>query len=220
MSLKHDIEFTLNGVQRKRDGRRHDERPRHAARGGRPHRHQVRLRRGRMRRLHHPGRRRLAELLPDVRRRLPRPQRHHHRGPHRPPRGDALRDAFVEHGAVQCGFCTPGMMMQADHLLRKHEHPDDGLRQARHRGQPVPLHRLQENRRRRGRLRRTEAKEHRHDRRRKETPCHRTRFADRQAHPEDGCARKSQRQDALHPRHQPVRASCTARSCAPAASTP
>jgi carbon-monoxide dehydrogenase small subunit len=31
------------------------------------------------------------------------------------PRGEALRDAFVEHGAVQCGFCTPGMMMQADH---------------------------------------------------------------------------------------------------------
>ncbi len=39
--------------------------------------------------------------------------------------GDALRDAFVEHGAVQCGFCTPGMMMQADHLLHKHEHPDE-----------------------------------------------------------------------------------------------
>ena len=41
------------------------------------------------------------------------------------PRGEALRDAFVAHGAVQCGFCTPGMMMQADHLLAKHEHPDD-----------------------------------------------------------------------------------------------
>ena len=32
-------------------------------------------------------------------------------------KADALRDAFVEHGAVQCGFCTPGMMMQASHLL-------------------------------------------------------------------------------------------------------
>jgi carbon-monoxide dehydrogenase small subunit len=31
---------------------------------------------------------------------------------------DALRESFVEHGAVQCGFCTPGMVMQADHLLR------------------------------------------------------------------------------------------------------
>ncbi len=42
------------------------------------------------------------------------------------PRGEALREAFVEHGAVQCGFCTPGMMMQADHLLHKHEHPNEG----------------------------------------------------------------------------------------------
>ncbi len=33
-------------------------------------------------------------------------------------KADALRSAFVEHGAVQCGFCTPGMIMQADHLLR------------------------------------------------------------------------------------------------------
>ena len=37
---------------------------------------------------------------------------------------DALRDAFVAYGAVQCGFCTPGMMMQATHLLATHPHPD------------------------------------------------------------------------------------------------
>jgi len=42
------------------------------------------------------------------------------------PRGEKLRQAFVEHGAVQCGFCTPGMMVQADHVLAKHEHPDAG----------------------------------------------------------------------------------------------
>ena len=40
-------------------------------------------------------------------------------------RAAALRDAFVEHGAVQCGFCTPGMMMQASHLLDKHPHADE-----------------------------------------------------------------------------------------------
>ena len=40
-------------------------------------------------------------------------------------RADALREAFVERGAVQCGFCTPGMMMQADHLLHKNEQPDE-----------------------------------------------------------------------------------------------
>ncbi len=30
---------------------------------------------------------------------------------------DLLQDAFVEAGAVQCGFCTPGMVMQAKFLL-------------------------------------------------------------------------------------------------------
>ena len=30
----------------------------------------------------------------------------------------ALREAFVEHGALQCGFCTPGMILQAAELLR------------------------------------------------------------------------------------------------------
>ena len=36
----------------------------------------------------------------------------------------ALSDAFVEHGAVQCGFCTPGMMVQATHLLATQRHPE------------------------------------------------------------------------------------------------
>jgi len=39
-------------------------------------------------------------------------------------RAEALSAAFVLHGAVQCGFCTPGMMMQASHLLDRHPHAD------------------------------------------------------------------------------------------------
>jgi carbon-monoxide dehydrogenase small subunit len=39
-------------------------------------------------------------------------------------RAQALQKAFVAHGAVQCGFCTPGMMVQASHLLATQPHPD------------------------------------------------------------------------------------------------
>jgi aerobic carbon-monoxide dehydrogenase small subunit len=39
-------------------------------------------------------------------------------------KADALRAAFVEHGAVQCGYCTPGMVVQASHLLAAHPDAD------------------------------------------------------------------------------------------------
>ncbi len=29
-----------------------------------------------------------------------------------------MQQAFVDHGAVQCGFCMPGMIMQADSLVQ------------------------------------------------------------------------------------------------------
>jgi aerobic carbon-monoxide dehydrogenase small subunit len=38
---------------------------------------------------------------------------------------DSLKKSFVEYGAVQCGFCTPGFVMQAHHLLAKLRHPDE-----------------------------------------------------------------------------------------------
>jgi carbon-monoxide dehydrogenase small subunit len=38
---------------------------------------------------------------------------------------DALKKSFVEHGAVQCGFCTPGFVVQAHHLLSKQSQPDE-----------------------------------------------------------------------------------------------
>ncbi len=33
---------------------------------------------------------------------------------------DPVQRAFVEHGAIQCGYCMPGMIMQAKYLLRKY----------------------------------------------------------------------------------------------------
>lgn len=35
-----------------------------------------------------------------------------------------LQRAFIEHGAVQCGFCTPGVMMTAKALLDANPNPD------------------------------------------------------------------------------------------------
>ena len=34
-----------------------------------------------------------------------------------------LQEAFVEHGALQCGYCTPGMILAAHALLEKSPHP-------------------------------------------------------------------------------------------------
>jgi carbon-monoxide dehydrogenase small subunit len=34
-----------------------------------------------------------------------------------------LQQAFLDHGAVQCGFCTPGMILSAKALLDENPHP-------------------------------------------------------------------------------------------------
>jgi aerobic carbon-monoxide dehydrogenase small subunit len=45
--------------------------------------------------------------------------------------GKMIIDAYGESGAVQCGFCTPGMMMATEALLRKNPAPtEDEVREA------------------------------------------------------------------------------------------
>jgi len=42
-----------------------------------------------------------------------------------------LQQMFVAHGAIQCGFCTPGMLMAASSLLAQKPDPtDEEIRQA------------------------------------------------------------------------------------------
>ena len=36
-----------------------------------------------------------------------------------------IQEAFLEAGATQCGFCTPGFVLMAGQLLDKHPDPDD-----------------------------------------------------------------------------------------------
>ncbi len=36
-----------------------------------------------------------------------------------------LQEAFVEHNAVQCGFCTPGVLISAHALLERNPHPTE-----------------------------------------------------------------------------------------------
>jgi aerobic-type carbon monoxide dehydrogenase small subunit (CoxS/CutS family) len=38
---------------------------------------------------------------------------------------DPLQEAFLDHGAVQCGFCTPGMILNAKALLAKNPDPSE-----------------------------------------------------------------------------------------------
>ena len=37
----------------------------------------------------------------------------------------AVQEAFLEAGAFQCGFCTPGFVIMATQLLAEHPDPDD-----------------------------------------------------------------------------------------------
>jgi carbon-monoxide dehydrogenase small subunit len=45
----------------------------------------------------------------------------------RDPRGNLhpIQKAFIEHGAIQCGFCTPGMVLSAKALLDEHPSPTE-----------------------------------------------------------------------------------------------
>jgi carbon-monoxide dehydrogenase small subunit len=44
---------------------------------------------------------------------------------------DPVQQTVIEHGAVQCGFCTPGILISARGLLDRNPNPsDDEIREA------------------------------------------------------------------------------------------
>ena len=57
-----------------------------------------------------------------------------------------VQEAFRECHGLQCGFCTPGMIMQSVDLLNENPHPTEEEVRVGPRGQPVPLHRLPQHR--------------------------------------------------------------------------
>ena len=46
-------------------------------------------------------------------------------GVEKSPRLSAIQKAFVDHGAVQCGFCSPGMIMATCALLDENPNPTE-----------------------------------------------------------------------------------------------
>ena len=53
-----------------------------------------------------------------------------------------VQQAFVDAGAVQCGFCTPGLIIAAHALLDRNPEPSELEIREELSGQRLPLHRL------------------------------------------------------------------------------
>ncbi len=93
---------------------------RFSARAAQPDRDASGLRARSVRRLHHSAGRRADPLLPDLRGGVRRPRCRDHRRLRRRPHHDAhCAQAFHQHHALQCGFCTPGMLITARDIIRR-----------------------------------------------------------------------------------------------------
>ena len=147
--------FTVNGDAGR--GRRARDAPpaRRPARGPRPDRHEGGLRGRGVRRVHGPARRRrpwtrassrsarsTGSAVRTVEGLAPAPT-----APGQADGLDALQAAFLETGGAQCGICTPGMLMAGPGLPRRRRRAGRRRDPRGDRRQPLPLHRLHQDRR-------------------------------------------------------------------------
>ena len=117
------------------------------ARRPRPDRHARRLRHGQLRRLHRHLRRRAREELHAARGPGRRRDDRDGRGLAQDGELTTLQQAFSDHHALQCGYCTPGMLMSATALLRDNPRPTEERDPQGDPGEHLPLHGLREHRR-------------------------------------------------------------------------
>ena len=98
-----------------------------------PDRYQALLRGRRLRLLRGADGRQGGGLLRDPDGRVRGQGDHHHRGPGRSGHRelDPIQEAFLEHNAFQCGFCTPGIIIAVKSLLNANPHPtEDEIKEA------------------------------------------------------------------------------------------
>ena len=147
-SMNEAIRVTVNGQEHERSGGGARDPGRFPARRSRSHRHPRRLRARRVRRLHGAARRRAGARLPHAggagrRPRGARPSR----GSRPPTRLHPIQEAFWAKHGLQCGYCTPGIIMSACAFLRERPAPI-ARGDPRDAGRaPLPLHRLPLHRR-------------------------------------------------------------------------
>ena len=92
-----------------------------------PHRSAYRLRHLPLRRLHRRSRRQVGEILHDIRGAGRGRRGAHHRGHGRRRTASCtcLQEAFREMHGLQCGYCTPGMIVRAHRLLQENPSPTE-----------------------------------------------------------------------------------------------
>ena len=64
-----------------------------------------------------------------------------------------LQQAFIDHHGLQCGYCTPGMLITLTEFLRDHPNPSEADVRLAISGNLWPLHRVHRHRARRARRR-------------------------------------------------------------------